>query len=248
MVLALSSESEHDKVENFIENNGYTVRTASGSTAGSQKYGVKGIPHSVLVGSDGTILWRGSPGGLSTGKIKEALKGARKPSEGGYLSFRPTVTETKAIAGALKYINDGKLGKALASAQAVAENESSDPSDVETATQLVGQIEAHADLILSQAQQALDAYNVVVAMEVYETIEKELKGTDRAKQAADALERIEDSDKLQEELAASKAFEKVKKSAGRLSTSKKKKKYEEFAKKYAGTRAADKAMSFVRAS
>lgn len=247
-MLALSSEKEHDKVEDFVENNGYTVRTASGSTAGSQKYGVSGIPHSVLIGIDGKVLWSGNPGSLSKGKLEEALKGARKPASGGYLSFRPSLAATGALAAAFKSIDEGKLGKALAASQAIVKNESAAPADAEAARALAAEIEAHADLILAQAEQALEVRNVLVALDVFGAVSKEMKGTPQGDKADQALARIAKDDKLQEELKAAEAFAKVKKGAERLSTSKKKKKFEEFAEKYEGTRAAERALAFVRAN
>ena len=51
---------------------------------------------------------------------------------------------------------------------------------------------------------------------------------------------------LSRELAAAEAFRKTKKSAAKLSTAKKRKKYKAFAKQWSGTKAAEKASASAR--
>lgn len=84
------SNEEPDVVEGYIESNGYTVRTSTGGGT-SSAYGVKGIPDTVLIGPDGTILYRGSPSGISKGAIEDALKDAEKPSEAGFMVVKTSI-------------------------------------------------------------------------------------------------------------------------------------------------------------
>lgn len=70
--------------------------------------GVKGIPHAALVSPDGEILWTGSPYSLSSGKVKDALKGASKSITFGWGKDYKDVAAN---------VIDGKFGKAIASVE-----------------------------------------------------------------------------------------------------------------------------------
>lgn len=246
-MLALSDE-DPEKVAAFLDQNGYTVRTAAGSTCGSQKYGVRGIPDSVLIGPDGKIVYRGHPGSLSTGKIKEALKGAKKPPRGGFLAVPTTVEASGKLKSAVTHALEGKLGRALAAAEKIAQDEKADPAERESAQRLIEEILDHGQMLNEQAAKLLGRLDVVTAVMVYERVADELAGTEVGDRAKDELDRIAKDERLQKELEAGEAFAKMRKSIAKLSTSKKRKKYEQFVKKHAGTKAAERARSWLRAN
>ena len=72
----------------FMKSKGYNFK-AMIYTGGSgvSAYAVRGIPHAVLVGRDGRIIWRGHPLSLTEGMIKKALgsstSGAPTPPDSG---------------------------------------------------------------------------------------------------------------------------------------------------------------------
>jgi hypothetical protein len=241
------SNEEAAKVEEYVESNGYTVRTSAGGGT-SAAYGVSGIPDSVLIGPDGMIVYRGHPGSLSKGTIEAALKDAKKPSEGGFLAVATSIAAEGPLAKAVEQALEGELAKALKQAQSLAADESADAAVREDASDLADEILAHAGMLNAQAEGFVERLDVVKAVLVYETVAKELKGFEPGDAAKERLAAIEKDEKLQAELEAQEAYEKVKQQSAKLSTSKKRKKFEQFAEKYAGTKAAEKAQAWVRAN
>ncbi len=244
MVLAISNE-ESDKVRKFVEGNGYTVRTAAGSPS-SGEYGVSGIPASVLIDPKGTIIWRGSPFGLSDGKIKEALKGARKPLEREFLVLQPSLTPSEKLAGAFAAAKSGKLAGAQKQARPIADDSSVGESDRQAASDLVAQIEAHVQLLCRQAESALDRRDVSPALTVLSALADEFRGHEIGTQAAERVAAIGKDATLQAELKAGEALERARRTAAKLSTSKARKVYQDFAEKHAGTRAAERAKAMAK--
>ena len=63
VVIGLTNESA-DKVKPFAENMDMNYIVGTGSQSG-RAYGVRGIPHAVVIAPDGTVAWEGHPmGGL----------------------------------------------------------------------------------------------------------------------------------------------------------------------------------------
>jgi hypothetical protein len=78
-------------------------------------YGVKGFPHSWLVGADGKVLWEGHPGNLSEGSIEEALAKA--------VFIPPVPAQFKDASAALAKKEYGKAHAALEKELAKGANE-----------------------------------------------------------------------------------------------------------------------------
>jgi len=233
-VLALSREDE-SKVSDYLDQYGITVRTASRSSSGDQ-YGVKGIPASFLIAPDGTLAWSGHPSSLSKGKIEELLKDAKKLPDQPFLVVRPSGEVNDAIAEAVEAAGEGKLGKAIAKAQQAGP----------AGTAFLADIDAHVALLMRQAEKAVEDRDMVPAMRVYTAIEKEAKGSPHAEKAKQAIAAIEADPELERELDAAEALEKTRRSVAKLSTAKKRKKFESFAEKYQGTRAGDRARKMMK--
>lgn len=170
---------------------------------------------------------------------------ASKPSESEALTFRPA-TRADALSSAVEAVTEGKLGKALSSSERIAADENQSAADREAATALAGEIRAHVELVTAQAEALLEKREVPTAVDVFTALSKALAGTELGVAAKERLTAIHKDKELAREIDAFKAFEKVRKSASRVSTSKQAKKYEDFAEKYAGTRAAEKAEALAR--
>ena len=241
VVMALSDE-ESGTVGDYVDQLGITVKVAAGSNAGSS-YGVSGIPAAVLIDPEGNVAWRGHPSSLSKGTVKSALKGARKPSSGGFLSVRPTfaIEDAGALENALEAADEGKLAKALEAAQALSKDEAAEQSDRDNAELFAMEIESHLSLLATQAESFVSRRDVLPALEVFEALAKEMKGHEAGDAAAKRLAEIAEDDELQAEIEAAEAFVKVKKKASKLSSRKALGLYEDFAEKYAGTRMAERA-------
>jgi hypothetical protein len=238
-VLAISRE-DSDTISGYLDKNGFTVRSAVQSSAGDE-YGVKGIPKSFLIAPDGTIAWSGHPGSLSKGTVKDALKKADKLPADAFMVVKPSMEAGASLSSAIKAARAGKLGKALEAAKKVADSGADDAAGV-----FVADIEGHLELLLEQAGSSLERMDMIQAVRVYGAISKELAGTSFAESADAKLESIAKDPVLKRELEAAEAFEKTRTSAAKLATSKRRGKYEKFAKKYADTKAGKRAKTLVR--
>jgi hypothetical protein len=251
VVLALTDEGA-DVVEPYVEERGLSLRVGIASRTNGL-YGVRGIPHSVLIDPRGQVVWRGHPGSLSDGKVKDALKGARKGGKNDFLSFSADLGEEHASAlassPALSALQEqaraGELGKVLAALEAFDVGGNAALEAARAA--LAERAKAHAALLSQQAESAVKRLDVSVGVQVYETLSKTLAGRDEGAAAAKRLEEIRGDERLEKELEAAQAFERALKSAERLATSKKRKKLEDFAEKYTGTRAGRRAAALASA-
>jgi len=251
VVLALSDEGV-DLVEPYVEKLGLTLRVGMSSRTNGL-YGVSGIPHSVLIDPQGRVVWRGHPGSLSDGKVEDALKGARKPAKVGYLAFTPSLGDEHAAAleasaplrALVEQARAGELAKLLAGLENF---DARADAGLETARgALADRAKAHTELLAQQAEAAVKRLDVAAAIEVYGTLAKVLAGRPEGEAATKRLAEIRADKELAAELAAAEAFERTRKSAERLATSKQRKKFEEFAEKYPGTRAGRRAAALASA-
>ena len=80
----------------------------------ARRFGVRGIPHSILVGPSGTILWRGHPGMLDHEQVEAALVGALT---------RPVYEWPGEASSVKNAFVHGKYAKALELAQALKADE-----------------------------------------------------------------------------------------------------------------------------
>lgn len=73
VIIGLTDEDyDRAKIGEFMEKMKMTYIVGTGSTSG-QDYGVRGIPHAVVIGRDGRQVWRGHPMGKLGDAIETAL-------------------------------------------------------------------------------------------------------------------------------------------------------------------------------
>lgn len=244
VVLAISNE-DPKKVGEFVDSNGAgKMRVAAASPTG-QAYGVKGIPAMFAVGPDGKVIWRGHPGDLSDGKIKELLKGA-KPAAGGFLGVRASDEMPKRLDAASSSAATGKLAKALTAAKAVLDDPAAAEADKTAAQSLTADVEKHVKVLLAQAESFIEQREVMTALTVLDAVAGELDAHESGKKAKARADEVRKDKALVKELDAAKAFETVKKNAARLASSKARDQYKDFAEKWSGTRAAEKAKAMSK--
>lgn len=245
MVLAVSDEAP-DVVRSYLEKDGYTVRTSAGSQAGDA-YGVRGIPDSFLIGPDGKIVWQGSPFSLTDAQIEEALKGV-KPGTGlgNLLSVPATRDYTKRVSAIADTGAAGKPAKALAAARAVVADEKAEAIDKTDAEHYAVAITSYLKELELQLDGLLQQRDVVRVVSTCELLAKEFGNSSEAKPFADKLAAIKADKGLSKELDAAKAYQKMQKDIAKLAASKAKVKQAEFADKWKGTRAGERALAASR--
>ena len=227
-----------------MDKHGIGIRVAAGSDGGG-KYGVRGIPASALVNAQGEVVWFGSPYSLSAGKIKAALKGAKKPGKGGFLSMNLDAEYGGKLKKAARDAEDGALGKALTGVRKLLKDEAF--ADRDQAQALEGEITSFVALLQTQADGFLELREVLTAHSVYSAIADSLKGHPEAEVAASALKKIDDDDALQDELKAGQLLAKAQAEVARRGKKKAAKKFKSVVKKYPDTKAAERAEKFLDA-
>jgi len=243
VVLGLSDETD-DKVEPFIGEYNIECIVGGGSNSAG-KYGVKGIPHTFVIGPDGNLAWEGNPVDLREDLLKNLLKGARKPT-GGILGVRmladvdPRVAKAKALAA------DGKLNEALKDLAAIESDPKSTEQQKADAQAVREAVEMHAESLSAAAEKAFKSADVEKGVALLEALSKELGATPLGSKAKSRIQAVRADPKLVAELDASKAFSKLQEQVKTLSTSKLRSKYEDFAKRYPGTKAGERAKLLSR--
>lgn len=243
-MLAVSDEGD-DLVGDYVDTMGISnVRVAAGFTSGGA-WGVRGYPSAVLIDPEGNVAWTGHPSEVTSGKVKKLLKNA-KPSKGGYLAYELGREVAPALKSAVKAGDEGKLGKAITASQAAAKNESLDATVREEAAALAAEYIAYGELLTSQAESLIEKRAMVRGIAVYGDLAKALDGTEVGEAVAKRLGEIEDDKELQNELAADEAYAKAMEAVERRGAKKAKPKFESVVKKYAGTKAAERATKKLR--
>jgi hypothetical protein len=243
-VIALSDEPLSD-VEPYVSQQdlGFTVASGSKSLA---TYGVSGIPHSVLIDADGNIAWIGSPYGLSKGTVKKALKGAKKPKVE-FLSVHLAKGVEGRAAKAADLAADGQLAAAGKEIDALLADAKADDGAKAQAGELRAAIEKHVKLLQDQAEALVKDREPELAIRLLDGVAKEFPSTEDGARAKKRSEEIAADPKTKAELDASKALERLKTTIRPLKKDKARPAIEEFAKKYEGTKAAERA-KFLLAS
>ena len=237
-MLALSDEPA-EKVEPYVEQLGLSLRVSHGTTVSGQ-YGVTGIPSSCLIGPDGKVVYAGHPSGVSSSMVESALKGVKARSLD-FMALVPDEEAALAHKSIAKSMEQGKLGKALAAALSATADEKLGETEKNAARTLADQIEAHVQMLDKQAEAFAKARDPRKALLVFETLEKEFAGQEIGTAAGVRAGEIKKDDVLSKELDAADAFDKLVKSASKLNSKKAADKYAEFAEKWAGTKAGDRA-------
>ena len=207
MILALSDE-DAGTVDEFLDREGFTVRTASGSRSKGD-YGVRGIPATFLVGADGTLLWKGHPNEITAEKLK-ALIGAPTPAAAGdFLSLRaaPGAGMHASLEPAVEAAEAGNLALALQVSQAVSVDAAEGAAARAAAKGLVGDIEAHAALLEAQAEDYQARREPLPAREILEGLAAAFSGTEPGQRAQSRLEALSGDEAWTAELAGALALE-----------------------------------------
>jgi len=244
VVVAVSDEGDK-LVSDYIDSLGIQIAVGAGSPA-SGKYGVNGIPHSVLIDVNGRIAWSGSPYELSKGKVKEALKGAKKRSSN-FMAVPLEEDFSGRLTALAKTMSGGNPGKSLAALQAIAADEKATADEKTGAATLISSIEEHAQLLNGQAEGFLKSYDVQKGLLVLDALAKEFSGTIGDAAKARAAEVRKDA-KLMKELAGAEALTRAQEQASKIGASKAKGKFQEVVDKHKGTRAAERAAMMMRGS
>jgi hypothetical protein len=164
-VLAVTSEGTK-LTEEWIEKKGARYAYAYDKAGKLGNYfGVRGIPHSVLVDATGTVVWRGHPGMLDETIVSSAIEGALKT---------PMWEWGADARGVRKSIMRGDLGKALEEAHSV-----------ESVPDLAAQVQALIARRMAGLESRNEAGDFLAAAELADELKGALAGLPEGQRAAE---------------------------------------------------------------
>lgn len=243
MVVAVSDEADKT-VSDYIDALGIQIPVAAGSQAGGA-YGVRGIPHSVLVDPQGKVAWSGSPYSISKGAIKDALKGAKKGARS-FLAVPVDEPPAGRLAPHAKAMEQGNPGKALAPLLAFASDAKATDEEKSGAAALVAAIEEHVALLNRQAEALVKSRDVLRALAVFDALAKEFGAAPPGEAGKKRAAELRADPAIKKEIAGAEALQRAIEQAAKLASSKAKAKYQEVVDKHKGTRAAERAAALLR--
>jgi len=238
VVLAVSDE-DAEKVGAYVDEMGLSVRIGAGSPS-ANAYKIAGYPSTALIGPGGKLLWQGHPSGLTNGEVEAALKGA-KPLPTSFLAFAPTSALEGRVASQAKAIEQGKLARAHAALSAFGSDAKATDGEKASASALLGEVDAHVAALVAAAERSAKNRDPHKAVTVYDALAKEFGSAAQGASAKSAADAIRKDPVLSKELNAAEAFEKLRSSTAKLATAKRRDKLVEFAEKWKGTKAGERA-------
>jgi hypothetical protein len=173
VVVGVTNEAE-EKVKQYIADKGvkFPIAIVAGN-ATDGAYGVKGFPHSALVGADGRVLWLGHPASLPQTEVEKALEKA---------TFVPDVpAKFGSIRSDIRKRNFGKAHAAIA--KELEKGDKLEEKDRAALERSKEGIEKLAAAKLAGAETLAQAGDYYDAVEMLEAAAKMLKGLDAADEA-----------------------------------------------------------------
>ena len=214
-----------------------------------KQYGANGIPYTLLVGPDGTVLWKGHPGGGLKQQIEKAFK-----------DHPPKLVDEKAVAKAKELLDEAesrsKANDTAAALKLLAKVPEEATADEDTAARLAKlskSVEADADRMLAEVSRQVERGDYGPAVARLKDLSRALSGTSVAakarRQLNDLLARPDVRQKVESAERAARADEAL---AVAVDLQKQKKdelayaRFKSVAKEFAGTSAAALAAAQVQ--
>ncbi len=216
------------KTDAWAQENGCETAYAYDTNSELFRYfGIRGIPHAVLLDPNGTVVWRGNPAGLREATIRQALEGALTTP------MWEWPKEAEPVARGLKA---DQLAKALAAAEKL----EGPYADVVRA-RITGRVEA--------VERARDAGDYRAALELGEATTKALAGLPEREEVEQLLAEISKDPEVQRVLGGQKKLEELLAEVRGTTARKKQRRLledvEELATQYEGTIVARKARQAI---
>jgi hypothetical protein len=218
-------------VEKVVEGKGMRYPVARIKATVDRTYGVSGFPSAALVGPDGRVVWKGHPGSLPEGTIREALEGA--------LYVAPLGEDFGKIDKLLAKREYGEAWEEIV-------DELEDAPEHEALLAARDRIVALADRLAARAAAAVEAGRPGPAWADYVALEERFEGLPQAEAAEDARKALEKDKATTEAVDAWEDLLKADEVQAEGDFEKAAKRYERIVKKYEGTEAAQRAQEFLR--
>jgi len=147
-------------------------------------FGVRGIPHAVLIDPSGTIVWRGNPATLKAKTVESSLAGAIS---------RPISDWPESASKVVKHLGKRDYGKALGEAEKL---------DGDERGEILASLETLFNGKRNSVERWMKAGDYLAVEERGSSYAKQLKGLPQGEAIDAVLERLDDDDDAQDALDA----------------------------------------------
>jgi len=208
-------------------------------------WGANGDYGQVVLDRDSVIFYRtDAANGTWNGKLLKAMRGADRPKEAAFLRCFPAAEYEKELDRAIELLREGKLAKALG---VLEELTAEDPTDEEShagARELLAEVDAHLERLMSQIREALDRREVLLARTALDALAKELKKHPKGEPARELLAELEEDEAHAREVEAAGQYEQLVESFFRRGWDKNLDRFEQLVEDFPETRAAEKMKAY----
>ena len=235
MVLAVTNEGKA-LVDKFVSATGSTHPILIEEGDSATAYGIGGFPHAFLIDADGSVAWEGHPGSLQNTEIESLLANAH-----------PLPRLPKKLAAAQKGLEGRDYAGARKALLGLLGGTGLDEAEKKSAEEAVRWIADRGESLLKGADVNSKAGNFHGAAETLRQATESFKGLDTAEKAKAALDELMRNPEAKKEIDAGDIWIKTKAAGKKAKPEQAAAAFRAFAKKWAGTKAADKATAAATA-
>ncbi|MEM7260371.1 MAG: hypothetical protein AAF488_00170 [Planctomycetota bacterium] len=226
-----SQGASEEQVREFCEERGVTFpQTLRSGSDFSALPGGSGLPYAYVIGVDGKVLWQGRNGYKNV--IHQELQKVRYPGLG-----RSDVSKP-AHKAAVEFVKK-KYAKAIALANKLVDDE--DAAVAADAKHIIARSEQKGESLLARAERQAKNRDYLDAKLTYTLVKKGFKGLAPAETAETKLDEIKKDKSIQREIKAAATLAGLEQSLARKNGDTRRATFTAFAKKFEGTKAAEKA-------
>ncbi len=212
LVIIGQTDGTSEDIPAFLKKYGMEYVISVGDKVYDPAYGVRGIPHAVLIDGNGKITYVGHAATVSEKHVETALKTVSPLATLGYPVFTEP-SSSRSVRSIQKTLMGGRVGSGIEQLNKIIETD----KDAEDVTEAKSVLEVATSWVEEKKAQAIAAEekgDVYTAAELYSVLSKALSGTEDGTQAGEKFKTLksdpayrvgESFNKLQAKLAAAPA-------------------------------------------
>jgi thiol-disulfide isomerase/thioredoxin len=179
LVVIGQTDKSSRSLSSFIKQKKMTYIISVGAQMAPAQYNVSGIPHVVLIGPKGKVLWRGHPSGLQERMIQQALTTVTAKSGAADFPKFDTPSSDRTVSLAQRTIAKGRIGSSLIRLRKIVEiNKNQD--QVTAAKSVLETVEKWYQGKLAEAEEAIKKGDAIGAYKIYNDLARAMAGAPEA--------------------------------------------------------------------
>ncbi len=227
LVVIGQTDKTSRNLQQFIKQKKMTYIISVGAQLAPREYNITGIPHAVVIGPKGKVLWRGHPGGLREQVIQQALTKVTATSTASDLPKFDSRSSDRTVALIQRTITAGRVGSSLLKLRKIVDLDKNQ-DQVAAAKPVIETVERWYEAKLAEAEKAIKKGDAITAYKILNSLARVMSGSPQASEL----------NKKKSEVRASQGYKvgaeyfRLKSKLSRASAVVRKQSYAAFAKKY----------------